>query len=401
MYSSDEARKWHGETTLLNWPNGGDVMRYAFLHMAEFFPHALIHRSGPIAELSVDPHDGVRDFPTETRLGSLTLDDYVQHPESTVDGLVIVRSGRIVYESYPRMRPFDKHMYMSVAKVFASTAVAILQDRGLIDVDAPVETYLPELAESGWTGAPVIDVLDMASGTACLEMTDGAYSVPSHLYYQYEASLGWVVATDRTMSSTREYVASLERARPPGEAYEYTSPNTFVLSWLVEEVSGLPYAEFLTQEIWSKMGAESDALIAISRLGEPASHGGMSSTLRDLARFGLLFTPSWHAVASERVISPQYLTAIQDGGRPEIYDAGDGHQQTATFAPGDNARHNTYQWDFVMPDGDFHKGGYGGQGLYISPSRDLVIAFFGTADASMRSHDLKAIARNLAVSQTF
>ena len=30
-----------------------------------------------------------------------------------------------------------------------------------------------------------------------------------------------------------------------------------------------------------------------------------------------------------------------------------------------------------MPDGDFYKGGFGGQGLYISPARDLVIAFFG------------------------
>jgi CubicO group peptidase (beta-lactamase class C family) len=46
----------------------------------------------------------------------------------------------------------------------------------------------------------------------------------------------------------------------------------------------------------------------------------------------------------------------------------------------DPPRHNTYQWDFVMPDGDFFKGGHNGQGLYISPERDVVVAFFGSGD---------------------
>ena len=33
-----------------------------------------------------------------------------------------------------------------------------------------------------------------------------------------------------------------------------------------------------------------------------------------------------------------------------------------------------------MPDGDFFKGGHNGQGLYISPERDVVVAFFGSGD---------------------
>ena len=48
--------------------------------------------------------------------------------------------------------------------------------------------------------------------------------------------------------------------------------------------------------------------------------------------------------------------------------------------PEDLPRHNTYQWDFVMPDGDFFKAGHCGQGLYISPERDVVVAFFGSGD---------------------
>ena len=54
-----------------------------------------------------------------------------------------------------------------------------------------------------------------------------------------------------------------------------------------------------------------------------------------------------------------------------------------------------------MDDGDFFKGGYGGQGLYISPERDLVIAFFGTLDSNGESNELATIARQLAISGLF
>jgi hypothetical protein len=35
-----------------------------------------------------------------------------------------------------------------------------------------------------------------------------------------------------------------------------------------------------------------------------------------------------------------------------------------------------------MKDGDFYKGGFSGQGLYMSPSHNLVIAYFHKADAN-------------------
>ncbi|MCH8302956.1 MAG: hypothetical protein IH912_09400, partial [Proteobacteria bacterium] len=54
-----------------------------------------------------------------------------------------------------------------------------------------------------------------------------------------------------------------------------------------------------------------------------------------------------------------------------------------------------------MEDGDFFKSGYGSQGLYISPSRDLVIAFFGTLDKDGRSSQMTQVARQLAKSGLF
>ncbi len=395
-YSIEQAAAFRNAWTMDNWDNGGPLMRYVFLNMPEFWNHSIISRAGNIRRLPVNPRPDVARFVTTTDAGRKPLDDYVR--DSTVNGAIVLHQGQIVYEAYPRMRAEDKHLYMSVSKIHAATAIAILEDRELIDVSKSVGMYLPSLRDSGWGEVAIQDVLDMASGIGCLEGEEGAYSNPQRCYYQYEASLGWLRATEDTMDSPFEFMATLASHRPAGEAFEYTSPNTFILGWLAESISGRPYAEFISSEIWKKMGAESDSVIVAPRRGVPIASGGISSTLRDLARFGLLFAPSGRH-GTQPVISDAFLEKIQKGGRPEIFNAT--NEDEDREVDGERPRHNSYQWDFVMSDGDFFKGGFGGQGLYISPSRDLVIAFFGTFDADEQGHEMTRVARQLAKSELF
>lgn len=395
-YSLDEAEAFRNQWNMDNWDEGGPLMRYVFMNMSEFWNHSIINRGGLVRELPMAPRDDVATFMTTTQDGEITLTDYVN--SSTVNGAMVLHKGRVVFEAYPNMRAKDKHNYMSVSKGFAATLIAKLEERELIDVGESIETYLPSLKGSGWEGVPVLDILDMASGIGCLEGDEDSYTNPDHCYYQFEASLGWVRPTAETPDSPHKYIARLASHRPAGEAYEYTSPNTFVLGWLAESVTGQSYADLLATEIWQKMGAESDGIIAAPRRGVPIAHGGISSNLRDMARFGLLFTPSGRG-GVHPVISDSYLEKIQKGGRPEVFNSG--QEGDARLVDGEPARHNTYQWDFVMDDGDFFKGGYGGQGLYISPSRDLVIAFFGTFDENRKGHEMTRIARQLAKSGLF
>ena len=395
-YSLADATQFRNAWNLDNWDEGGPLMRYVFLNMTEFWNHSVIRRGGAVRALPAASRDDVAAFITKTDRGELALADYVA--DSTVDGAIVLHHGRIVYEAYPRMRGTDMHNYMSVSKPLAATLIAILEDRGDVDVHKPVDAYLPSLAASGWHGVPVLDILDMASGIGCLEGEEGAYSDPATCYYQFEASLGWLRPTANTPDSPFEYMASLQAHRPSGEAFEYTSPDTFVLAWLAETVSGQTYAELLSTEIWQRLGAESAAVIAAPHHGVPIAHGGISSTLRDMARFGLLFTPSGRQ-GDHPVVSDRYLDNIQKRGRPGIFRAA--RSEEAAFVDGEAARHNSYQWDFVMEDGDFFKGGFGGQGLYISPARDLVIGFFGTFDEDGSGHEMTRIARQLAKSGLF
>lgn len=395
-YSIQEAAAFREAWTMDNWDNGGPLMRYVFLNMPEFWNHSVISRGGDVRKLAENLRPDVARFITTTDAGRKSLNEYVWN--STVNGAIVLHRGQVVYEAYPRMRAEDKHLYMSVSKSHAATAIAILEDRELIDVSKSVGTYLQSLRGSGWGDVAIRDVLDMASGIGCLEGEEGAYSNPQRCYYQYEASLGWLRATEDTMDSPFDYMATLEAHRPAGEAFEYTSPNTFILGWLVESISGRPYADFISNEIWKKMGAEADGIIVAPRRGVPIASGGISSTLRDMARFGLLFTPSGRD-GLQPIISDAYLEKIQQGGRPEIFNAADDDNDRKV--DGEMPRHNSYQWDFVMHDGDFFKGGFGGQGLYISPSRDLVIAFFGTFDADEQGHEMTRVARQLAKSGLF
>lgn len=393
-FDFDDLRRFHDEFTLRNWIEGGEIMRYAFLNTPEFMPHAVIERDGPIAALPEAPRDDLGAARVRTELGELPLDDYVQR--GPVNGVIILERGAVVYERYPRMRRTDKHLLMSVSKVFAGTLIAILEDRGELDTTAPVEAYVPELRGSGWEGVSVRDVLDMASGIDCDELAPDAYHETDSTYYPFEESLGLLPTYPESRYSTWDYVAGLRRATPPGTVYEYTSVDTFVLGWIVERVTNRRFADLVSDEIWSRIGAEADALISSSRCGAVAHHGGMVMRLRDLARFGLLFTPSWGAVTATPLVSERHLRAITAGGRPEIFDRGtQGKRLIEQLAPA-RPRHNAWQWDFVMPDGDFFKGGFGGQGLYISPARDLVIAFYGTQFEPYRPNTLKSVAQQLS-----
>jgi hypothetical protein len=292
----------------------------------------------------------------------------------------LILDGKIVYEKYPRMRPRDKHIWWSVSKSVAGTIVGLLEEQGKVDVSKPIESYIPELTKSAWKGTPVIDVLDMASGMTGLEADDPeAYTNPNSPYGLFEASLGMQPATSKTMKSTYKYIATLKRQKPSGRKNEYTSVNTFVCAWLAEKVTGKPYAELVSEMFWQKMGAESDGLLLVSPAGAPGAHGAINTTLRDLGRYGMLYTPSWKVVAKQQVVPDALIKRIQNDGRPAVYKAGKGQAVWDGYM-GEECAHATRQWDFVTKDGDFGKGGYHGQTLYISPSKNLVVASFATGE---------------------
>jgi CubicO group peptidase (beta-lactamase class C family) len=140
-----------------------------------------------------------------------------------------------------------------------------------------------------------------------------------------------------------------------------------VLAEAIEHVTGRRLADVLGDLLWSRAGAEGDAAILVNERGEPIAHGGICLRLRDLARFGLLFTATGARDAAPP-ITPAILRRFDTTGRPELLRKG--HPEWI--------HHANYQWDAVGTKGELTKGGFGGQLLYIDRERDVVVAYFGT-----------------------
>ncbi|MFT5482177.1 MAG: CubicO group peptidase (beta-lactamase class C family) [Halieaceae bacterium] len=356
------------------WVPTGSDMAWNNKNLQQLFPSVPVYRDGPVSVLKYDLRKDIAEFSVDTPNGAMPFVEFLDSDLTANMGVVILHKGNIVFEHYARMKEYEKPIWWSVSKVFASSLIAILEDRGKIDVNKPVDHYVPELGASDFAGVSVRNVLDMASGIDC---SDGNYARGT-CYYEYEASLNDAVRSEKTADTPYEALANMKPGRwaEPGVGYDYSGANTFVLSWIVEKLMDMPFQDAVTKEFWSELGAEGDAAFYAARYGIALSSGGFMAKARDMARFGLLFTPSYPVVSEKRLISERYLDIILNGGRPELY-------RNARYPdPDDNLeeiRHNVYQWDVVYNNNDIYKGGWAGQGLLINPKKDLVAVYLGYA----------------------
>jgi CubicO group peptidase (beta-lactamase class C family) len=366
-----QERSLRARVTLQNWDNGGELSRFVYLNATEIFPAASIPRAGRVRELPVHLRPEIGNFVVDQQAGKdITLGEFVAGQD--VDGFIIVHKGNIVYEEYPHMTPSQQHLVFSVTKAFVGTALGLLETQGKVDMDKPIEQYLPELSSGAWAGTHVRDIADMASGMEGVEDSPAAYSDPNHKHYQFEASLGWQPLTAAMPESVRSYetynfLNTFRRVGKAGEAQRYTSANTEVLSDLLERVTGEPLPQIIGEMLWTEISAENDAYFLLNPKGFPIAHGGMGMTLHDLARFGLLFTASGQS-ANVQAIPASFLKNLLEKKRLDLQTG----KQPAWFS------HSSYQWDGVSKFGQIFKGGFGGQMLFVDCKRDVVIAYFGT-----------------------
>jgi CubicO group peptidase (beta-lactamase class C family) len=355
------------------WNVNGTDMAWNNKNLNRIFPTVNVYRAGPVRQLERQPMSEIANHEVDTPNGPMSFSDFLNSELSTCMGMVILHRGTIVFEDYPRMQPYERPIYWSVSKVLVSAVVSILEDRGRVEIDKPIETYIPELSGSSYAGISVRNILDMATGVDCSE----EYYDTSSCFYRLMQTTGEAHWDDESPDNPYEYIAGLKVGKfaEQGTSFEYGSINTYILGWLVEKLTGMPFQDALSREIWTQIGAEHDAAILAPRYGVPMFAGGFLGTLRDLARFGLLFTPSYTVVSERKIISDEHIEMLMNGGRPEL--AANARRGTPDTIMKKIAKHNVYQWDLVFTNNDVYKGGWAGQGLLVNPDRDLVAVYVG------------------------
>ena len=121
----------------------------------------------------------------------------------------------------------------SVTKSFTALAVMRLVEAGKIELDAPVQTYLPWFELADKDASAKITVRNLLNHTSGVSEKDG--------------NRFWA-----SQQGLEEYVRSLytiQLTQPVGSTYQYCNINFIVAGLIVEKASGQSYADYVTQHI--------------------------------------------------------------------------------------------------------------------------------------------------------
>jgi CubicO group peptidase (beta-lactamase class C family) len=330
----------------------------SFRHMDNLFPSHVIHRGGdPVSELP----RAERSLEVSYWFGGKqhTLDDFLGRTRAT--GFLVLKDGKVVSERYfGGADKNSKFTSWSVGKSFTATLVGLaIADGKITGVDSAVTDYVPELKGSGYDGVPIKYILEMSSGIKFTEVYGSAES---------DIMIMW----RRTMVEESErldhYAASLTRLEPPGSRFEYRSVDTQVLGELVKKVTGETLADNLSKRIWQPLGMESDATWLTDRPGADGMEAAfccINATLRDYARFGLLFLNkgNWNG---KQIVPAAWVEPATTPQDPQV-----------RFGKIIKGSPNGYGYQWWLLPGDAHAFSAEGvffQFIYVDPSNNLVIA---------------------------
>lgn len=367
-----------GKADLGNWRTAPHSL-WAFHHVRELVPSAVAEAEGAVWALPpADPADpGGAGLLSRLSAAGLPLGAVLE--ESRTTALVILQQGRIAAERYRLGYDGRKpHLLFSISKSISGLLAGILAGEGRLDRADPVTRWLPETAGSAYDGATLGHVLDMTVRSGFEE----SYLDKAGDYVRYREATGWnPVAGGRGPSDLRGFLSAMRKAEGPhGAVFHYASPHSDLLGWLLERASGRPFAELLSERLWSPMGAEAAAEITVDRFGAPRSAGGISVRPRDLARLGETVRRGGLAGpdGTRRVVPADWIAAMRahdgDGQARAAWVDGD----MAELFPAGSYRAKWYRTG--LPSQAIAAIGIHGQWLWIDPAAAVVIVKLSAQD---------------------
>ncbi len=162
-------------------------------------------------------------------------------------GTVLVGRNTIVFSkgygfadlewSIPNSPP-TKFRLGSITKQFTATCILLLEERGKLNTSDPVKKYMPD-APAAWDKITLFHLLTHTSG------------IPSFTGFPNYPAL-------EPFPITPEKLVALFRDKPlefqPGEKWNYSNSGYVLLGYLIEKISGEPYAKFVQENIFTPLG---------------------------------------------------------------------------------------------------------------------------------------------------
>ena len=288
--------------------------------------------------------------------GLLNFVNAVETGKLNLHSLMVVRHGKVVAEGWwaPYAPPL-KHTLYSLSKSFTSTAIGFAVAEGRLTVDDKVVSFFknaPTIPGENLLAMRVRDLLTMTTG--------------------HDKDTAPALRTPGTANWINAFLAQPVE-HPPGTHFVYNSGATYMLSAIVQKLTGQPVLAYLKPRLFDPLGIEG-ADWEVDPNGIDTGGWGLRVRTEDIAKFGQLYLQK--GVWNGKPLLPEAWVA--DATRAHIMQPGT-NRDTSDWLQGYGyqfwrCRHDAYRGDGAM-----------GQYCIVLPGQDAVIAI--TSETS----DMQAI----------
>jgi CubicO group peptidase (beta-lactamase class C family) len=207
---------------------------------------------------------------------------------------LVIQDDTIRYEKYWRGHT-DTTISgsFSMAKSVVSLLMGISVEEGKVNsIEDPISKYIPEFSKPGTDSISIRHLLAMSGGFNWKEQYQNPFGKTAKAYYG---------------DDLKGLIGKLEAERKPGEYFVYSSNETQILAWILENVYGKPIVTLAAEKIWQPIGAEHPALWSLDKAnGTAKAFCCINATARDFARLGKLVLHKGR-VDSQQIVPEAYI----------------------------------------------------------------------------------------------
>ena len=286
-------------------------------------------------------------------------DALIAHTDSvdgvTLQSVMIAQHGKVVYERWMNGGAADSaHVMHSVSKSFCATAVGMLVDDGKLKVTDKVISFFPDQLPD-----EVSDNLKAMTVRDLLTMTCGHDEEP---HSQKIDSIDWVKA----------FLAWPVKHKPGGY-YLYNSIGTYMLSAIVQNVTGEKLIDYLDKRLFKPLHIDRPEWEE-SPQGINCGGWGLSLKTEDMAKMGQLFLQKgiWNG---KQIVPADWLKEMSSY---QVPSAPSGTRFEELEKAGLNKDNNEWVQGYgyqmwICRHNAFRADGFAGQYIMVFPEKDAVL----------------------------
>ncbi len=287
-----------------------------------------------------------RATPESVGIDSQAILDFIQGCEDETDSVhsfMIYRHGKLVSDGWWAPHRSDtKHIMHSMSKAFTSTAVGIAIEEGLFSLDDRVISFFPEKAPKNPS-----ENMENLRIRQLLSMSTGHLSATSDTFRGIKDG-DWV-----------QVFFEQDPELKPGTYFHYDSGATYMLSAIIQKLTGEKLVDYLKPRLFDKLGIH-DVVWEECPRGINVGGWGMFITTEDILRLGILYKQKgvWRG---ERILSEDWVALATS-------------KQMSSGSSPDSDWDQGYGYKFWQSRHGYRGDGKWGQFCFVLPEQDAVIA---------------------------